>query len=142
MKLNYTIAPGMYLTAFFSIENGKLFAAYGDEEKCAPIFPVVKDGDERYLFLTTVKPQKFVNDILNSMWIDCAGLNKEFNIVLRGKETCVLSNGTLIFAAGKSMEAVHFATKQIYENLDQFKKLYFTRYYEELDIKIEKIVQL
>lgn len=129
------VANNHYFTAFFSIENGTLFAAYGDEEYYSPLFPAIKSSDNEYSFCAVVKQQDFVDDILNSMFVNPKDPNRKFSIVLRDKESCVSSNGRIIFAAAKTAAALHYATKQIYENLELFKKSYFDGYDEELEIK-------
>ena len=134
MKVNYKNAPGTYYTAFYSIDHGKLFAAYGDEEYYALVFPVVKESDEMYSFFSTVKTQEFVDTILNSMLVHWDDPNKKFSIALRDRESVVSSNDKIIFAAATSMAALHYATKQIYENLDQFERFNFVGYHEELEI--------
>ena len=127
-------AKNHYFTAFFSIENGTLFAAAGDQEYYDPIFPVVKSSNKEYSFISVVKHQDFVDDVLNGMIVNAKDRNQKFSIVLNGKDSCISSNGTIIFAVSKTAAALHYATKQIYENLEQFKKPYFTGYHEELEI--------
>ena len=140
MKIKLKNDPGTYYTALYCVKNGKLFAAYGDEAYYAPAFPVTKESDKMYPFISTVRSREFVDDVLNSMIVHHSDPNQKFSIVLRGKESVVSSNGTIIFAAGSSFEALHFATKQIYENLDQFKKSHFTGYNEELKMRPKSIV--
>lgn len=134
MEAKYMAAKNHYFTAFFSIENGTLFAAVGDQEYYDPIFPVVKSSNKEYSFISVVKHQDFVDDILNGMIVNAKDRNQKFSIVLNGKDSCISSNGTIIFAVSKTAAALHYATKQIYENLEQFKKTYFTGYHEELEI--------
>ena len=134
MKVNYKNAPGTYYTAFYSIENGKLYAALGDEESYCPIFPVKKHSDEMYDFISVVRPWEFVDEILNSMIVHHNDPNMKFSIVLRNSESVVSSNNKIVFAAATSMAALHYATKQIYENLDQFKKPNFAGYHKELKV--------
>ena len=134
MKFNYNNAPGTYYTAFYSIENGKLYAALGDEECYCPILPVKKHSNEMYDFISVVKSWEFVDEILNSMFVHHNDPNKKFSIVLRNSESIVSSNDKIVFAAATSMAALHYATKQIYENLDQFKKPNFAGYDKELKI--------
>ena len=134
MEAKYMAAKNHYFTAFFSIENGTLFAAVGDQEYYDPIFPVVKSSNKEYSFISEVKHQDFVDDVLNGMIVNAKDRNQKFSIVLNEKDSCVSSNGTIIFAVSKTAAALHFATKQIYENLEQFKKPHFTGYHEELEI--------
>ena len=134
MEAKYMAAKNYYFTAFFSIEKGTLFAAVGDQEYYDPIFPVVKSSNKEYSFISVVKHQDFVDDILNGMIVNAKDRNQKFSIVLHGKDSCISSNGTIIFAVSKTAAALHYATKQIYENLEQFKKPYFTGYHEELEI--------
>ncbi len=134
MEAKYMAAKNHYFTAFFSIENGTLFAAAGDQEYYDPIFPVVKSSNKEYSFISVVKHQDFVDDVLNGMIVNAKDRNQKFSIVLNGKDSCISSNGTIIFAVSKTAAALHYATKQIYENLEQFKKPYFTGYHEELEI--------
>ena len=68
------------------------------------------------------------------MIVNAKDRNKKFSIVLNDKDSCISSNGTIIFAVSKTAAALHYATKQIYENLGQFKKPHFTGYHEELEI--------
>ena len=135
MEAKFMAENNHYLTAFFSVENGTLFAAYGDEEYYSPLFPVFKNSDNEYSFFAVTKHQDFVDEILDSMYITPKIPNQRFSIRLRNKEACVASNGVIIFAAAKTADALHYATKQIYENLEQFKKHYFTRYNESLKIE-------
>ena len=139
MKMKFKNDPGTYYTAFYCVENGKLFTAYGDEEYYAPVFPVTKEPDKMYLFISTVRRQEFVDNILNAMIVHHSNPNQKFSIVLRDKESIVSSNGTIIFAAASSFEALHFATMQIYENLDKFKKSHFAGYHEELKMRPKAI---
>ena len=132
MKVYYKNVPGTYYTAFYSIENGKLFAALGDEEHYSPICPIIKHTNKLYDFIAVVKTQEFVDEILNSMVVHSDDSNQKFSIMLREKESCVSSNGEIIFAVADSMPALHYATKQIYENLELFNKPYFTGYRDEL----------
>lgn len=132
MEAKYMAEHNHYFTAFFSIENGKLFAGFGDQEGYDPVFPVVKGAE--YPFISVVKHQSFVDEILNNMIVNSKDRNKKFSIVLNGKDSCISSNGTIIFAAAKTAAALHYATKQIYENIEQFKKPHFTGYHEELAI--------
>ena len=134
MEAKYMAAKNHYFTAFFSIENGTLFAAAGDQEYYDPIFPVVKSSNKEYSFISVVKHQDFVDDVLNGMIVNAKDRNQKFSIVLNGKDSGISSNGTIIFAVSKTAAALHYATKQIYENLEQFKKPYFTGYHEELEI--------
>ncbi len=134
MEAKYIAERNHYFTAFFSIENGKLFAAFGDQEYYDPVFPVVKDSDDVYPFISVVRHQSFVDEILNNMIVNSKDRNKKFSIMLNVKDSCISSNGTIIFAVAKTAAALHYATKQIYENLEQFKKPYFTGYHEELKI--------
>ena len=132
MEAKYMAEHNHYFTAFFSIENGKLFAGFGDQEGYDSVFPVVKGAE--YPFISVVKHQSFVDEILNNMIVNSKDRNKKFSIVLNGKDSCISSNGTIIFAAAKTAAALHYATKQIYENIEQFKKPHFTGYHEELAI--------
>lgn len=134
MEAKYMAAKNHYFTAFFSIENGTLFAAVGNQEYYDPIFPVVKSSNKEYSFISEVKHQDFVDDVLNGMIVNAKDRNQKFSIVINEKDSCVSSNGTIIFAVSKTAAALHFATKQIYENLEQFKKPHFTGYHEELEI--------
>jgi hypothetical protein len=134
MEAKYMAEHNHYFTAFFSIENGTLFAAVGDRECYDPIFPVVKSSDKEYSFISVVKHQDFVDDVLNGMIVNTKDRNKKFSIVLNGKDSCISSNGTIIFAVSKTAAALHYATRQIYENLEQFIKPHFTGYHEELEI--------
>lgn len=136
MEAKYMAAKDHYLTAFFCIENGTLFAAEGNQEYHRPVFPAVKSS-KGYTFIASVKHQNFVDDILNSMFVNVLDHNQKFSIILRGKESCVSSNGTIIFAVSKTVAALHYAAKQIYENLEQFKKLHFDGYSEELAIEFK-----
>ena len=82
MKVNYINAPGTYYTAFYCIENGKLFSAYGDETYYTPLFPVLKESSNLYSsYMITVRKQEFVDEILNSMIVNCNDHNKKFSIV-------------------------------------------------------------
>ena len=132
MEAKYMAEHNHYFTAFFSIENDKLFAGFGDQEGYDPVFPVVKGAG--YSFISVVKHQSFVDEILNNMIVNSKDRNKKFSIALNDKDSCISSNGTIIFAAAKTAAALHYATKQIYENIEQFKKPHFTGYYEELAI--------
>ena len=134
MEAKYMAEHNHYFTAFFSIENGKLVAGFGDQEGYAPVFPVVKSSDKEYSFISVVKHQDFVDDVLNGMIVNTKDRNKKFSIVLNGKDSCISSNGTIIFAVSKTAAALHYATRQIYENLEQFIKPHFTGYHEELEI--------
>lgn len=134
MKVYYKNAPGTYYTAFYSIENGKLYAALGDEECYYPIFPIKKHSNKKYDFISVVRPWEFVDEILNSMIVHHNDPNMKFSIVLRNSESVVSSNNKIVFAAATSMAALHYATKQIYENLDQFKKPNFAGYHKELKV--------
>ena len=134
MGVNYMVADNHYYTAFFSIENGALFTAYGDQEQYCPLFPAFKSAENEYSCCAVVKHQEFVDDILNGMLVNPKDTNQKFSIVLRDKESCVSSNGTIIFAVAKTFPALHYATKQVYENLEQFKKSCFAGYNEELEI--------
>ena len=134
MKVNYTNAPGTYYTAFYSIEHGKLYAAYGDEICYTPVFPEIKESNTMYSFFITVSSQEFVDEVLNNMLVHHDDPNKKFSIVLRDKESVVSSNDKIIFAAATSLGALYYATKQIYENVDQFKKCNFTGYRKELKV--------
>ena len=140
MKVNYKNEEGTYYTAFYSVENGKLYAAWGDEEYYSPIFPIKKYSNNMYDFIGVVKSWEFVDQILNSMIVHRDDPNKRFSIVLRDKESLVSSNDKIIFAAATTMCALHYATKQIYENLDQFKKPNFTGYNKELKVASKLIV--
>ena len=134
MKVNYKNADGTYYTAFYCIENGKLYAALGDEEYYSPVFPVKKHLGNTYDFISVVKSWEFVDEILNSMFVHRDDPNKRFSIVLRDKESLVSSDDKIIFAAATTMGALHYATKSIYENLDQFMKPNFTGYNKELKV--------
>lgn len=135
VEINCMAADHHYFTAFFSIEDGTLFAAVGNQEYYNPIFPVVKSSDKEYSFISEVKHQDFVDDILNGMIVNVKDRNQRFSIMLYAKDSCVSSDGTIIFAVAKTAAALHYATKQIYEHLDQFKKPRFTGYHEELEIE-------
>ena len=140
MAIKYHAEDNHYFTAFFCIENGVLFAACGDQEYYSPLFPAFKSAEDEYSCYAVVKHQNFVDDILNGMFVNPKDPNQKFSIVLRDKESCVSSNGTIIFAVARTFPALHYATKQVYENLEQFKKSYFAGYKEELEIRPKRTV--
>lgn len=141
MKMKHTNTPRTYYIAFYCIEDDKLFAAYGDKEYYTPAFPVVNRLNGMYNFIGRVETQEFVDEMLNRMWVHYADPDKKISVEIRDKESLVSSNDKIIFAAGSSMEALHFATKQIYENLDQFKGHHFAGYSEELKLGPQAITK-
>lgn len=123
-----------YPTAFFGIEGNTLYAALESDESIVPLMAVNKSANGNYSFVCVEREQNFVDAVLNDMLYDNEAPGRKFSIKLRSKEILIISDGKMIFAVAGSVAALHFATQQIYENLEQFKKPYFTGYHEELEI--------
>lgn len=121
-----------YPTAFFGIEGNTLYAALESDKSIAPLMPVKKSPNGAYSFVCAVREQNFVDSVLNDMFYDSEDPSKKFSIKIQSKETLVLSDGKMVFAVAGSVSALHFATKQIYDNLEQFKRPGVKVYYDEL----------
>ena len=121
-----------YPTAFFGIEGSTLYAALESDKSIAPLMPVKKSPNGAYSFVCVVREQNFVDAVLNDMLYDSEDPSKKFSIKIQSKETLVLSDGKMVFAVAGSVSALHFATKQIYDNLEQFKRPGVKVYYDEL----------
>ena len=138
MKSNYN---NTYFTAFYGIRNNILYTAVLVDNIIFPTSPVEKTAKGTYDYIRAPRSQDFVDTVLNDFFVIVDDSINMFSITLKKNEVAVCSDGEMMVAFSHSKAMLDYATKRIYENLDQFQKPYFTVYHEELKKEPKRLVR-